>query len=196
MPAIRAIHFSLNGLLVTPLSYAAVYCALLANRITCRVGVSQDPHLPRGFVAQAGYVPNAFNSNRDPANQMQFQREDYGEQIDDEKCKIVHEATHASFDIFRVGQRTLAADDESAAFLASAIFSEVGETTMYAIMMGGPEEHAKALASKIVGSKRVQDYAGCPPCYFVSPQEAAGLRRAVSQRYGFVKNGTSDRTNE
>src|SRR4030095_10804716 len=103
-----------------------------------------------------GLAPGMVTSARYDidANTMLFSREDFGTSKVSEEITIVHEATHAIFDLFAKSKddRTLSIDDESAAVLASALYIRLcdknpGNFTMF---IDGPEDEALKLADKMI----------------------------------------------
>ncbi len=115
------------------------------GKISCEVGVTPDPNLPAGFAAECRYEP----ANR----QLHFPNEQYGLSPGPQIFNIVHEATHALFD--RVdgqptGTNILAVVDETAAFLAQAIYSLKSPYFWGGgVVQGDPIDEALKLAGKI-----------------------------------------------
>lgn len=182
-PMLPLINFELNGLKVTGRGYGMVRLAVESGKISCAVGFQQRPGLPAGNVAVAQYDPQG--------NAFHFSRETFGSVVRSEQVSIVHEATHAQFDLAgpKQGNYVLAIDDEAAAWLASSLFARLSENSIGgtyvtgAIMPGGAEAEALKLADQILGETR--DLRRGPVPYRVRPNAVASLRAAVAKDYNF-----------
>src|SRR5262249_52321184 len=111
-PGLMRLGFDLNGLCVTGIRYIAVAQAIEAGRIACEA-VDTMPVTPGQRLAPGTRVAALYSPER---NTMYFPREDYGQTSGYERTTILHEATHALFDLLaRTDEdRVLAVDDESA----------------------------------------------------------------------------------
>ncbi|WP_315832890.1 hypothetical protein [Bradyrhizobium prioriisuperbiae] len=183
-PMLPLINFDLNGLRVTGLGYGNVRLAVESGRITCAVGVQQRASLPAGNVAAAQYDPQN--------NTFHFSRESFGSVVRSEQAAIVHEATHAQFDLAgpKAGNYVLAIDDEAAAWLAGSLFARLcennlGGTYVTGVMIPGSAElEALKLADRILAE--TQDLMKGPKPYRVRADAVAGLRAAVARDYNFL----------
>lgn len=183
-PGIKAINFCLNDkLTVTGTRFGVVRKKILEGRITCTVGVSQVGVL-EGSVARAQYVPGEGTADKLAPNQFRFPHENYGTDFGHEKVTIVHEATHAIFDVFMPGDSALAIDNEAAAFLAAALFVRNSQYSFGGgLLIGGPEEEALHLADRMMTDMERFDYSGT---YMLWPSDLSRLRNAVAQEYGLT----------
>jgi hypothetical protein len=183
-PGIWKIGYDLNGLCVTGMRFSLVAKAIADGTIACESVDSFKPQvggLAPGMVTTARYEIHA--------NTMLFSREDFGASKVSEEITIVHEATHAIFDLFAKSKddRTLSIDDESAAVLASALYIRLcsknpGNFTMF---VDGPEDEALKLADRMIaetgGVERDKR------TYFLKPHQTKRLRNAVAKGWNFVK---------
>ncbi len=182
-PMLPLITFELNGLRVTGLGYGLVRLAVESGKISCEVGVPQRASLPAGNIATAQYDPQA--------NQFRFPRESFGSAIRSEQVAIVHEATHAQFDLAgpRQGNYVLAVDDEAAAWLAESLFVRLAENNVGGTYVTGPviegsaESEALNLADAILAE--TQGLMKGPRPYRVRRDAVARLRAAVARDYNF-----------
>lgn len=180
------INFELNGLRVTGLGYGRVRNAVEAGKISCDVGVPQRASLPAGNVAAAQYDPQA--------NQFRFSRESFGSAVRSEQVSIVHEATHAQFDLAgpKQGNYVLAIDDEAAAWLAESLFARLAENNIGGtyvtgvIIPGSAESEALNLADTILAETQDLMKVKGPWPYRVRPNAVATLRTAVARDYNFL----------
>lgn len=183
-PMLPLIYFELNGLRVTGLGYGLVRKAVESGKITCEVGVPQRASLPAGYVAAAQYDPQA--------NELRFPRESFGSAVRDEQVSIVHEATHAQFDLAgpKQGNYVLAINDEAAAWLAGSLFARLSENNIGGTYVTGPfidggaESEALRLADTILAETQGLMKGARP--YRVRPDAAARLRAAVARDYNFL----------
>jgi hypothetical protein len=182
--AIMRVNFELSGVLVTGVRYQAVVRAIAAGKITCEVGVTPDPNLPAGSVAECLYEPQN--------HRMSFPNEQYGLSSGREKFNIVHEATHALFDCFyghTGGRQILAIEDESVAWLAEGLFSRISPFFWGGgIMQGDPAAEALKLADKIMAVPGT--FGSHSPAYAVPTADAAKLRDSIKDAYN-LKDGRS-----
>ena len=183
-PGIWKIGFDLNGLCVTGQRFALVAKAIADGTIACESVDSFKPQV-------GGLAPGMVTAARYDiaANTMLFSREDYGTFKVSEEISIVHEATHAIFDLFAKSKddRTLSIDDESAAVLASALYIRLcgkspGNFTMF---IGGPEDEALKLADRMIAE--TGGFEKDKRTYFLKPQQIQKLRTAVAKDWNFVK---------
>jgi hypothetical protein len=121
---VSRINFRFNGILVNGELYSQVANAMEGAQPRVRV-VSLPQHLPAGVTAS--YDPNVnvlnfkFNSLRNV----------------DDRALVVHEATHAGFDLAR--RRIWAGDDEACAYIAETLYhryagDDVYENAVYAVL--------------------------------------------------------------
>ena len=184
-PGIWKIGFDLNGLCVTGQRFSLVAKAISDGTIACEAVDSFKPQV--GGLAPGTVTVARYNSD---ANTMLFSREDYGTTKVREEITIVHEATHAIFDLFAKSKddRTLSIDDESAAVLASALYirlcdKDPGNFTM---LIDGPQDEALKLADRMI--EETGGFEKDKRTYFLKPQQTQKLRTAVAQEWNFVKD--------
>jgi hypothetical protein len=190
----RLVGFDLNGLCVSGLRYTVVAQAIEDGRITCAAvdAMPVDPgrRLAPGTVVAALYSPEA--------NTMYFPRETYGEASGYERSTILHEATHALFDLFAGGpeDRVLAVDDESAAVLAQAFYIRLADETdavhRFTMLVNGPGACALDLADAILGHTAY--FQRERRIYVVRPPEAMLLRAAVAREWNLIREVMPDGT--
>jgi hypothetical protein len=177
--AIMSVNFELNGLVVTGVRYQAVVRAIAGGKITCEVGVAQDPNLPAGSFAECLY------DQKPSPRQLRFPNEQYGSSSGREKFNIVHEATHALFDCYygnAAGKQILAIDDEAAAWLAEALYSRISPFMWGGpIIQGDPLDEALKLADKIMAVPGM--FGRNSRTYTVPPADATQLRDSVKILY-------------
>jgi hypothetical protein len=183
-PGIAKMGFELGGLVVTGMRYSMVAKAVEDGMIECHVmdklpSQGKDELAP-GMVAVARYKAEL--------NAMIFSREDYGLAKVSEERTIVHEATHAIFDLFAKSKddRTLAMNDESAAVLAEALYIELcdkppGNFTMF---IDGPQDEAMKLAKTMMAE--TGNFDRDRRTYFLKPQQTQKLRDAVARDWNFT----------
>jgi hypothetical protein len=127
-------------------------------------------------------------------NAMMFSREDYGSKKVKEEFTIVHEATHAIFDLFAnsTNERTLAIDDEAAAVLAEALYIRLCDKPPgnFAMFIDGPQDEALKLADKMMAE--TGDFERNKRTYFLKPLQTEKLRNAVAIDWHFTKYIGSD----
>jgi hypothetical protein len=202
-PGIWKIGFDLNGLCVTGQRYAMVAAAIEDGKIACeavdRFPLKPGQKLPPGTKIGAVYDPDA--------DTIYFPREDYGKSSGYEKTVILHEATHAIFDLFaKTGDdRVLAINDEAAAVLAQAHYlrlcapNDSQAIHRFSMMIDGPGELALKLVDKMMDD--TGDFMKDRRTYFLRPEQTSKLRAAVATEWGLIRetqpDGTiSDRTGE
>jgi hypothetical protein len=175
-PDLLPIGFELNGLCVTGMRFLMVREAVV-SKITCEIGIKKTPgdQLPSGSVARAQYIPWE--------DQFRFPRETFGQHIDPEKVTIVHEATHAIFDLYAATKddRVAAIDDEAAAFLAAALYSRLAQVSPGMMIEGDSKYEALQLADKILAE--TGDFKKDKRTYFLKAPQIAKLRAAVVEDY-------------
>jgi hypothetical protein len=171
-PAIWFINFEMNGLVVTGQRYRMVAQAVESGRITCEVGVGQSKDIPSGSVTVALYDPDR--------DQFRFPYENFGAVGGREKLTIVHEATHAVFDLFSAKEtRVLAIDDEAAACLSTALLSRISELSFGGgILIGSSTDEALKVADIILAE--TGDFQRDRRTYFVRPSTITKLRQAIA----------------
>jgi hypothetical protein len=193
-PNISKIGFELNGLVVTGVRFAEVANAIQMGRISCEVvsKFNRPPgqELPPGSIILARYVPET--------NTMQFPSESYGTGNAYEKTVILHEATHAMFDLFAKtnDDQVLAIDDESAAVLAQALYIRLCDVddavNRFTRVIDGPGELALKLADQMM--KETGDFVRDRRTYSLKPDQIVKFRLAVAQEWDLIKDSRSDRT--
>lgn len=178
------INFELGGLIVTGQRYAMVAKAVEEGKIECRV-VDKLPsqgkdELAPGMVSVARYKAEL--------NAMIFSSENYGSAKVSEEKTIVHEATHAMFDLFAKSQddRTLAMNDESAAVLAEALYLRLCDKNVgnFAMFIDGPQDEALKLADRMMAE--TGDFERDRRTYSLKPQQTQKLRDAVARDWNFT----------
>lgn len=182
-PGISKIGFDLAGLLVTGQRYSMVAQAVAEGRIECHAMdkmPSQGPgELAPGMVASARYSAGK--------NALMFEGESFGSKVSEE-CTIVHEATHAIFDLFATSknQRTLAMDDESAAVLAEALYLKLCNKPKgaFTMVIEGPHYEAWNLASEMM--IETGDFISDLRTYRLKPDQTQTLRNAVAKDWNFT----------
>jgi hypothetical protein len=189
-PGIWNIGFDLHGLCVTGQRYAMVAKAIEEGAIKCEVAGKLDPDkgqvLAAGMAIAARYVPDVHT--------MFFRSEDFGSVSGYQQTQILHEATHAIFDLYAKGKdtRTLAVEDEAAAVLAAALYVRL--TDVVAISFGnfidGSEDEALKLADKLMAE--TGDFERDRRTYFLRPDQTKKLRDAVAQEWNFVRRVDPD----
>ena len=186
-PGIWKIGFDLNGLCVTGQRFALV---AKASRWGSPLRVSRSTAQAPGGRAAPGMV-TAARYDID-ANTMLFSGEDYGTSPTSkvrEEITIVHEATHAIFDLFAKSKDdpTLSIDDESAAVLASALYIRLCDKSPgnFAMFIDGPQDEALKLADKMIAE--TGGFEKDKRTYFLKPQQTQRLRNAVAKEWNFVK---------
>jgi hypothetical protein len=198
-PGIWKIGFDLHGLGVTGQRYIMVAKAIEEGKIACewvdKFVLKPGEKLPPGTVVGAVYDPDR--------NAMFFPREDYGSASIYEQTVILHEATHAIFDLFAKSgdDRVLAVEDESAAVLAQALYlrlcvADDPGTSMaihrFAMSIDGPGENALKLADKMMAD--TGDFEKDKRTYFLRPDQTLKLRGAVAIEWGLVRETLPDGT--
>src|SRR5262249_10480494 len=152
--------------------------AITQGKIECQV-VDQfksqgKDALAAGMVTAARYMADT--------NAMLFSRADYGQSKVSEECTIVHEATHAIFDLFAnsTDDRTLAINDESVAVLAEALYLRLCDKPpgSFAMFIDGPQDEALKLADKMMAE--TGNVERDKRTYSLQPQQTQKLRDAVA----------------
>jgi hypothetical protein len=188
-PGISKIGFDLKGLCVTGMRYSMVAKAVEDGKIECRVEDKFKPQskdeLAPGMEVVARYKAEL--------NAMVFSRENYGANGREERT-IIHEATHAIFDLFArsANDRTLSIDDESAAVLAEALYIRLCDKPAgnFAMFIDGPQDEALKLADKMVAE--TGNFERDRRTYLLKLPQIEKLRNAVAQDWHFTKYIGSD----
>jgi hypothetical protein len=183
-PGIWKIGFDLAGLCVTGQRYAMVAKAVAEGKIACEVVSKFKPQV-------GGNAPGMVTLARYDAdlNAMLFEREDFAANKVHEERVIVHEATHAIFDLFAksADDRTLSINDESAAVLAEALYIRLCDKPAgaFAMFIDGPQDEALKLADKMMAE--TGDFERDKRTYFLRAQQTQKLRDAVAKDWNFVR---------
>jgi hypothetical protein len=193
-PGVWKIGFELGGLCVTGMRYSMVAKAIEDEKIACEA-VDKLPLKPDHTLPPLTKILAQYDHE---TNTMVFPREDYGRASGYEQTVILHEATHAMFDLFAESDndQVLAIDDESAAVLAQAHYMRLCGANDYltvhsfSMLIDGPGEHALKLVDQMIAEtggferdKRV---------YFLRPTQTMKLRAAVAQEWGLIKQTFPD----
>jgi hypothetical protein len=190
------IAFDLHGLTVTGQRYAMVARAIADGKIACEA-VDTMPVNAAQKLAPGTKVGALYNPDQ---NTIYFPREDYGKINIYEQTVIVHEATHAIFDLFAAtsNDQVLAIEDESAAVLAQALFLRLCTNNdsvaihRFSMMIDGPGDLALKLADRMM--TETGDFEKDKRTYFLRSEQTAKLRAAVAQEWNLIKDGDSDRS--
>jgi len=178
-PWISKVRFTLGEFSIFDWQYERVAMAIARGKITCEVGVKPNRELRSGLATECRYDPET--------RQLQFPDEQYGSSSGRQRFSIVHEATHASFDIQYgngEGKEFLAIDDEAAAWLAQSVYMRSSPYFWDGpIVPGDPIELALMLADKIMAVPNYRDQ-GSPP-YSVPPADTIALKQSVAKIYSF-----------
>lgn len=194
-PGVRKINFNLNGLTVAGHRYALVAALVRSGKIACEI-VSQMPVTPGQAPPEGSIVEAMYDSD---TNTMYFKRADYGRSgiaAGIERGVILHEATHALFDVFAKSgnDQVLGIDDESAAVLAQALYLKLCELgDMYAIsnfkmLADGSGDLALKLADTILAANAGERLSN------LQPQQMVSFRNRVAVEWNLVADGASDRS--
>lgn len=180
-PALAPIGFEMFGLVVTGTRYSVVRQAIQSGKITCTAGAIPDDNGKVGYVTIAKYIIRK--------NILAFPSENYASYRGDEMCTVVHEATHAMFDVFAKSKddRVLAIRDESCAVLAEMLFYRLSgvKHAPSGLKEVGSASHA-ALKLADVMLARTGNFRKDTRTYFLTPGETDNLRAAVAADWGFV----------
>lgn len=183
-PALARLGFNLNGLIVTGDRYGAVARAIDRGDIKC-VAVDSFAAQGKDELAAGTAVEARYSAD---ANAMKFQRADYGANSVHEERTILHEATHAIFDLYASSKnaRVLSIDDESAAVLAEAFYIRLVSQKVggFKMMADGPGEPALALADEVL---RATDGFADRQVAVLTPTQTEDLRAAVARQWNFVR---------
>lgn len=167
------INFTLGNLYVAGLKYRYV-ADLLANR---KIGIDVDPALTgKGL---AGRYNPLFDRLVFPWAALD------GNNGDGKRGTIVHECTHASFDVSRSGITTRSLDDEAAAFIAECVYL-INAGRSYPQNNNDFTKSVYAMASKIVASNRNGDVGRADPAgvAFIKPMLASSYADAPQNYNG------------
>jgi hypothetical protein len=182
-PGIATIGYQLGGLLVTGAKLAMVARAIEEGKIECRDVTSFESQgdLAAGTVVEARYDVDA--------NAILFPDANYGTKGGQQERTIVHEATHAMFDLYSPGKktRTLAIDDEAAAVLVEAFYIRLCNKPKgaFTMMVDGPQDEALKLVDDVLLDRK-------SGTYFLKPNQTKALRDAVAKDWNFTKYIASD----
>ena len=183
-PGIWKIGFDMHGLVVTGQRYAMVAKAVEDGSIESRV-VNQFPSQGEGTLAPGMVTVARYTADQ---NAMMFSSENYGSSKVSEERTIVHEATHAIFDLYANSSddRTLAMHDESAAVLAEALYLRLcdkpqGNFTMF---IDAPQDEAMKLADKMMAE--TGNFVRDRRTYFLKTPQTQKLRDAVARDWNFT----------
>ena len=183
-PGIWKMGFDMHGLVVTGQRYAMVAKAVEEGRIECHV-VNEFPSQGEGTRAAGMVTVARYKAEH---NAMLFSSENYGSTKVSEERTIVHEATHAIFDLYANSkdERTLAMHDESAAVLAEALYLRLcnkpqGNFTMF---IDGPQDEAMKLADKMMA--QTGNFVRDRRTYFLRKAQTQTLREAVARDWNFT----------
>jgi len=190
--------FDLNGLCATGVRYGMVAKAIEDGKIVCEA-VDSFPLKPGQKLAPGTKIGALYDPD---ANTMFFPREDYGKANVYEQTVILHEATHATFDLFAktTDDRVLGIEDESAAVLAQALYlrlcadSDSMATHRFSMMINGPGELALKLVDKMMAE--TGDFVRDKRTYFLRPEQTLKLRAAVAEEWNLIKETLPDGTIE
>lgn len=195
-PGVLKIAFELRGLVVTGQRFMLVAKAIEESKISCKVvdKFTQSPgqKLAPGMVTEARYDPDA--------DAMIFPREDYGKSNAYERTVIIHEATHAIFDLFAKTNedRVLGIDDESAAVLAQALYIRLCDGAAaahrFSMFIGGPGDLALQIVDQMISE--TGNFEKDKRTYFLKPNQIEKFRLAVAKDWNMIKDEESDRTGQ
>ena len=192
-PGMMNMGFNMHGLLVTGQYYSMVAAAIEEGRIECLTAKDLPPQRPgqfaAGTVATARYTPSD--------NRMMFERENFGSRLSEE-ITIVHEATHAIFDITAPSKKhqTLAINDESAAVLAEALYIKLCGKPKgnFDMVIGDPQYEAWNLANEMM--IETENFTIGPKPYVLKVDQTKLLNNAVGLLWNFTlkpeKGGYAD----
>ena len=188
-PGMMKIDFNMHGLLVTGRFYSMVAAAVEEGRIECLAVKDLPPQRPdqfaSGTVATARYTPSD--------NRMMFESENFGSKPSEE-ITIVHEATHAIFDITAPSKlhQTLAINDESAAVLAEALYIKVCDKPKgnFDMVIGDPQYEAWNLANEMM--VETESFTIGPKPYVLKHDQTKLLSDAVGLLWNFTLKPEKD----
>lgn len=191
-PGIWKINFELNRLVVTGMRYSMVARAIREGKISCEA-VTELKSRPGDKPAPGTITEARYDELK---NVMLFKSEKYGN-TSTEKAVILHEATHALFDLFANTKedRVLGIDDESAAVLAEALYLRLcvtGSLGSYAMVVNGHEELALKLADEMMAE--TGNFEKDRRTYFLKQEQIEKLRMAVARSWNMVKKVLPDGT--
>jgi hypothetical protein len=186
-PGLMKLNFQLNGLLVTGERLGRVAQAVEQGLIVCDTLGNYDlpkDEIPEGGVRDAHYTTKL--------NVMLFERQNYAASgLPSEETTIVHEATHAAFDLFAPSSKyaVLAIDDESSAVLAAALYLKLCKTWPGSFAADRPSSEAWDLADLVMSET---DGFADKRTYVLKHDQTQKLRAAVAAQWGFIKKGPAD----
>jgi hypothetical protein len=189
-PGISKIAYDLAGLTVTGMRYSMVAKAIEDGKISCEA-VSSFPTSPGDKLAPGTKVGAMYRPEK---NTIYFDRDDYGSTSAYEQSVVLHEATHALFDLFATtnNDQVLAINDESAAVLAQAHWFRLCAPNDsiaihgFSIMINGPGETSLALVDRMMA--KTGDFMRDRSTYRLLPDETQKLRTAVAAEWNLVKS--------
>jgi hypothetical protein len=182
-PGIQKIGFSLNGITVTGQGYTMVAQAIADGRINCQTvdNIAPQGKLAAGMTVEARYTADT--------NVMLFQRADYGSNSVSEERTIVHESTHAMFDLMAKSKnaRQLSIDDESAAVLAEALYTRLCDKRVggFRMVVEGPQDEAMKVADNMMAERG--NFETDRSLYILKADDIKMLRDAVAMDWNFTR---------
>jgi hypothetical protein len=193
-PCVMKINFQLNGLLVNGERFGRVAQAVSQGLIACEL--LADYPLPKDEIPKGGVIAAHYTTSH---HVMLFERPDYAATgATSEEATIVHESTHAMFDLFAPGKNftTLSIDDESCAVLAAALYVRLCDKRLGGFAMEEAEAEALKLANTMIAE--TNGFETDKRTYVVTPDDAQWLRNAVAKQWGFIrtadKSGITDKS--
>jgi hypothetical protein len=182
-PGIQKINFSLNAIIVKGQDYAPVAQAIADGRIQCQVvkQFASQGELARGMSVEARYETDS--------NVMLFQRANYGSTASEERT-ILHEATHAMFDLRgskKHNIRQISIDDESAAVLVEALYTRLCKKELmgFKMVQYGPQDEALRIADNMMAERN--NFEDDTSMYVLKEEDLQMLRAAVATDWNFTR---------
>jgi hypothetical protein len=183
------VNFQYNQFLVTGSGYQTVMLYVAGKSIKCLVEpIPRSADIDPLSVEAAQYIPGPGDQYNRPPDTFCFPNRSYSVTpglgvFSHLRPTIVHEATHAMFDIARLGM-VLGADDECCAFLAEALYGQASSNLQRGDV-NSPSGAARQLAEHIV-KDRENRRLPTNAIYPMTAQLFAPLRSAICAAYGFV----------
>ena len=192
-PGMMKMDFNMHGLLVTGRFYGMVASAVEEGRIECLAVKDLPPQRP-GQLAPGTLATARYTREN---NRMMFESENFGSKPSEE-ITIVHEATHAIFDITAPSKNhhTLAINDESAAVLAEALYIKLCGKPKgnFDMVIGDPQYEAWNLANEMM--VETESFTTGPKPYVLTRDQTKLLNDAVALLWNFTlkpeKGGYTD----